>query len=178
MNKGFTIIELIIAIFILSIAIIGVFSTFSVMVILTSSTADRLTAAYLAQEGAEIIKNIRDNNWLSSEAALWDEGLLYCEQSEGCKVDYKSGPNIAGPWTGGEADYLKTGSNGFYSYENDTKTKFRRKVTIVCLPSNDCTTDYIMKVSVQVFWDEKPNILNPAGSQGSIQTENTLYNWY
>jgi type II secretory pathway pseudopilin PulG len=71
-SKGFTIIELIISIFILSLAVVGIFSAFSMMVILTADAADKLTATYLAQEGMEIVRNVRDTNWLNMD--LCDSG--------------------------------------------------------------------------------------------------------
>ena len=66
-SKGFTIIELIISIFILSVALVGIFSAFSIVTILTSDSADRLTGTYLAQEGMEIVRNIRDTNWIKMD---------------------------------------------------------------------------------------------------------------
>ncbi len=176
MNKGFTIIELIISIFILSIAIIGVYGAFSAMVILTSSTADRLTAAYLAQEGAEVIRNIRDNNWLLENT--WDEGLSACKGG-GCEVDYTTTGLFSNPVGAFGKNKLKKDTvSRFYNYETGEETNFIRKITIDCLPDNNCSTDYIMKVIVEVSWDEKPNILNPVGMTNSIKVEDTLYNWY
>src|SRR3989344_4749088 len=58
-KTGFTIIELVISIFIITVAVVGVYSAFSLAVILSSDAANRLTAAYLGQEGQEIERNIR-----------------------------------------------------------------------------------------------------------------------
>src|ERR1035437_4630247 len=84
-SKGFTIIELVISISILSVAVVGIFNALSVLIILTSDSADRLTGTYLAQEGMEIVRNIRDTNWLDMNKATlagnvgtvysWDNGL-------------------------------------------------------------------------------------------------------
>ncbi|MDP3882582.1 MAG: prepilin-type N-terminal cleavage/methylation domain-containing protein [Candidatus Staskawiczbacteria bacterium] len=185
-NKGFTIVELIVTIFILSIAVIGVFGAFSIMIVLTSTSADRLTAAYLAQEGVEIIRNIRDTNWLEADTntdidTAWDEGLQNCESALGCMVDYRttgSTEHPVIPRTNSDSDYLGIDAMGFYNYNEGTPTKFKRKITITYLPDGDSSSDYIMKVSVEVFWDQKPNILNPNGGQESIKAEDTLYNWY
>lgn len=179
MKSGFTIIELIVTVFILSIAVIGVFGAFSIMVILTTNIADRLQAAYLAQEGVEIIRNIRDSNWLEMDsnagAGAWDDGLSLCEGGSVCQVDYTttgSDSNPVVPWQ--ENSYLKIDKdNSFYGYGDGEKTKFRRKITV-----DDSIEPYLMKVTVEVFWDEKPSILNPLGSPGSIQIQDTLYNWY
>ena len=179
-SAGFTIIELIIAIFILSFSILGVYNAFSVVIILTHGATDRFTAAYLAQEGLEIIRNIRDSNWIDG-AADWTRSIQ--DFQNGCEADYTTGTDVPGakpftPWTGGEdgGNYLRIDRDGFYSYKpmgsGTLETKFKRKITITLL------SDYIMKVSVLVTWDEKPNILNPTGEVGSIEAEETLYNWY
>ena len=185
MQKGFTIIEVIVAIFILSVAVVGVFSAFSIIVILTSTASNRLTAAYLAQEGVETVRNIRDNNWLTRGQEpgerKWYEGLEPCFSA--CEVDYKTtghDPNWTRSWVSDGAK-LKIDLNGFYNYENGTDTKFKRKIIIECpgSPSGLCADENndMMMVSVEVFWDEKPSILNSSGF-GSIMVEETLYNWY
>lgn len=191
MKDGFTIIELIISVFILSIAIVGIFSAFSVMVILTANAADQLTATYLAQEGMEVVRNIRDTNWLTS-GAVWDEGLTGCDKSSmGCEADYTTGTGTSGtypivPWSG---RYLYVSSDGFYDYATDgTKTKFKRKIIIATVIDVDGLADsdkiHILKVTAQVSWDQKATILNNGFSAGDCQpsncvtTEETLYNWY
>lgn len=179
MEKGFTIVELIITIFILSIAILGVFGAFSMMLILTSTSSDRLTAAYLAQEGMEIIRNIRDTNWIEMRGGSeipWDDGFSTCKNTSGCQVDYTTTNEEIISSSSGEK--LQKDPNNFYSYQGGTPTKFTREIKIICLPTGDCSSDYIMKVSVEVSWEEKPNILNPTGYPGGIKVEDTLYNWY
>ena len=118
-KRGFTIIELMISIFILSIAIVGVFGAFSVVVVLTSDASSRLTGSYLAQEGVEIIRNIRDTNWLSTTATApvnWDDNLSNCfpVNGNGCEVDYTS--TVPVPYSGNplkmdSADLASASSN-------------------------------------------------------------------
>jgi prepilin-type N-terminal cleavage/methylation domain-containing protein len=188
-EKGFTMIELIISIFILSVAIVGIFSAFIMVTILTSNTADRLTATYLAQEGMEIVRNIRDSNWLNMDTCLgttcdykWDDGFSSC--LSGCKMDYTTTSYFVAPSSSG--DYLYIDTDGFYSYKSGgTKTKFQRKITITPVTDVDGKSDHIIKVAVQTSWDEKANIFNhqgkPAdtcGSSNCVITDETLYNWY
>jgi len=171
---GFTIVELIIAIFILSFSIFGVYNAFSTVIVLTHGASDRFIAAYLAQEGLEIIRNIRDNNWISGQSN-WRQGLDVCD--EGCEADYTTGTDVPGasslePWSM-EGNFLKINDSGFYDYSNGSpNSKFKRKITTTFLGN------YIVKVSVLVTWEEKPTILNPSATQGSIEAEETLYNWY
>ena len=189
MEKGFTIIELAISIFILSVAIVGIFSAFSVTTILTSDSADRLTGTYLAQEGMEIIRNIRDTNWLNANSSTWLDGLdlSACSSGQGCEVDYtESAPH---PWSYGTQDYLKINSAGFYVYDSEipSHTKFKRMISILpTVDANNQQADHIVLVTVAVSWDEKATILNPSGfsadicheGRNCIIVEETLYDWY
>jgi prepilin-type N-terminal cleavage/methylation domain-containing protein len=197
-NAGFTLIELIISILILSVAVVGIFSAFSAAVILTADQSDRLVATYLAQEGMEIVGNIRDTNWLKINkdplaGYTWVDTLNNCAQSYGCEVDYTTGTGVSGAWAvtpSATGDYLNKDTNDFYYYDagNPSPTKFKRKIIITCLPSGNCATDHILKVVVDVSWKQKANILNlnpssdvlngNCASSNCIKVERTLYNWY
>src|SRR3989344_3926257 len=111
-KNGFTIIELIITIAILSFGIIGVYGAFSPMVSLNSAIASKFTASQLAQEGFEVVRNIRDNNFekiRQGQRLAWSAGLLNC--SLGCQLDYKTGTSAQGLENAlkgyNESDYLK-----------------------------------------------------------------------
>ena len=182
-NKGFTLIELVIAIFILVVAIIGVYNAFSTIVIMTTDSSSRFTAAYLAQDGMEIIRNIRDNNWVKNTTTKtdWKTGLTGCEA--GCEADYKTGTSqeitpLRGYLGGG--NYLKINNDdGFYSYDEPTEgyttTKFKRKITIT--PNADPD---VLNVSVLVTWNEKgeEGCDVSKGIGNCIEVEEKLYDWY
>lgn len=72
-NKAFTLIEIIVAISLLTVGAVGAFSLLQSTLAFTSISSSQLTAAYLAQEGIEIIRNIRDTNFL--QGSVWDEGI-------------------------------------------------------------------------------------------------------
>lgn len=169
-NNGFTLIELVIAIFILVVAVIGVYNSFSTVVTLTAGASSRLTAFYLAQEGIEIVRNMRDNNWHQGAENGWDYGLD-CEY--GCEADYRTGTSMD-PGSGltafsGNGNYLNiNNNNGFYSYDiigDYSSTKFKRKITIVSQNEN------VLKVYVLVTWEVKDETF-------SAEVEEYLYNWY
>lgn len=73
-NKSFTILEVILAIFILTVAVFASFSLIQQTVVGVSLNQSKLIAYYLAQEGVENIRNIRDTNWLNDRA--WDQGIF------------------------------------------------------------------------------------------------------
>ena len=72
-NKSFTLIEVIVAIFLVTVGIGGVYVLIQRTTAFTPVISARLTAAYLAQGGIENVRNIRDTNWLEREA--WDNGI-------------------------------------------------------------------------------------------------------
>jgi len=146
-SKGFTLIEVTVAIVILIVGIIGIYTAFSRMVILTSGISNRLIAAYLAQEGIEIVRNIRDTNWVEN-ATSWNDGLTTC--SSGCEADYKTGTQgEETPLRSYTACYLNIDSNNFYGYSAGNQTKYKRKITI-----EEINVD-TLKVTVWISWEEK-----------------------
>ncbi len=184
-SKGFTIIELVVSIFVLSIAVIGIFNALSVVMILTSDSSDRLTATYLSQEGMEIVRNIRDTNWLDMNAcaiapsntcpASWVDGLtlsglnqaIDCMSNSGtnsCRADYTSTAMLR--TSNSNSDYLHLNDKGLYVYpttdDNLPQTKFKRRIIIEPIKDiDDNPTPHILKVKVQTSWDKKSTILSP-----------------
>lgn len=157
-NKSFTLIELIVAIFVILVGILAVFLVITDVTSTTSVYKQRLIAAYLAQEGIEIVRNIRDTNWVEG-AATWDDGLLICPTPNGCEVDYSS-LNLT-PWSG-DGNYLKI-DGGFYNYASGADTIFKRKIRI------EAGGD-VLQVWVEVFWDIK-------GKPYSFLVSEWLYEW-
>lgn len=159
MKKSFTLIELIMAIFILTVGILGVYSLFSQFMVSSSYSFQRLVAIYLLQEGAELIRNIRDSNLL--EGGQWNEGLTNC--SAGCIVDYTM-TNQQDPYLPQFAEQtLNIDNNGYYSYSSGSPTPFKRKITI--LPQND-----FLEIKIDVFWQERGRLHN-------VSAKEKLYNW-
>ncbi len=166
-GRSFTIIELMVAIFVILVGLIGGMTAISRMFILTSLSSSRLTAAYLAQEGIEIVRNIRDSNWLETRTATttpWDEGLSNC--SGGCEADYTilgvEDPSIS---TYFDRKLKINPDDGFYSYTSGDETKFKREITINHEGNN------VLNIVVEVTWQEK-------GQSYSFSVQEKLYNWW
>jgi type IV pilus modification protein PilV len=159
MSKGFTLIEVLAAMFILVMGVLGVFGLISRTVTFNSSVNSQLVASYLAQEGLELVRNIRDANFLKIHKGAggeWNDGLTGC--SSGCGADYND--TALG---GFQSTPLKL-NNGFYTYDAGTDTIFTREIVI------DSATADILKVAVDVSWQDKENTRTVRGA-----TE--LYNW-
>lgn len=62
-NKGFTIIEVLVACFIISIVTISLMSATSKGISLSNNALSKVQANFLLEEGAEAVKSIRDTDW-------------------------------------------------------------------------------------------------------------------
>lgn len=154
-EKGFTLLELMISIFIISIGVIAIFTTITKYTQQTAITRDSLVAAYLGQEGVEIVKNIRDFNWVAGND--WATGLTSC--SSGCEADYLSSlSSFSGRYL-----YVDN-STGLYQYSGGTPTQYQRKITIT-YPGATYGNDE-MDIEVDVTWKTY-----------TITVKENLYNW-
>ena len=176
MTKGFTLMEAIVAIFLLTVGIIGVSILITNTISSTRISTDKLIASYLAQEGIEIVRNIRDTNWLEG-AASWDDGISVGDY----EADYTNTQGFYhtcsfSPFTANcEYDnlYPLRIDGGFYNYSGGTETKFRRRITIfdkTDLSSPPDGTVDMFKISVLVTWQEK-------GKIHKVEAREDLYNW-
>ena len=162
-KRGFTMIEVIIAISVIIVGVTAAFSLINKGLSLTIDFSDKLTAVYLAQEGIEIVRNIRDTNWTKNPPVDWNVGL----GAGDWKADYND--NILATY--GET-FLNFDGN-FYSYDSGTRTKFRRKINVSSL-----TTEYAgvapgyLLVTVTVEW------LTGGNDTKSFTVADRLYGWY
>jgi prepilin-type N-terminal cleavage/methylation domain-containing protein len=157
-SKAFTLVEVLIALFILTTALVAGLSTVNSGLSLTQVAKSKLIAANLTQEGIEIVRNIRDNNWLEQRTdpeLLWDSGLSVGDW----EATYQS-QNLEFY----QGRYLKVDVSGFYNYTSGLDTKFKRKITI-----QEITDDQLRIIS-EVEWQEK-------GKTYSLTAVGDLYNW-
>ena len=151
---GFTLIEIVVAMFLLIVGTVGAFALIQRTIAFTAVSSSQLVASYLSQEGIEIIRNIRDTNYL--EGSVWDDGIGL---GADYRLDYQS-LNFPDVTCG---NYLKHNGN-FYVCSSDATGKFQRKITIT-----KPELDKII-VSVEVSWQERART-------HQVFTQTELYNW-
>jgi len=175
-KNGFTILEVILAITVLTIAVGGSFILISQTIGSILVIQSRLTASYLIQEGLELERNIRDSNWLKNQP--WDQGL----PAGDWEADYTTAS--FGEDCGNlehynchiydDSSFLKIPeTDEFYNYFSGTNTIFKRRITISDGVDLDDPLDGQIdkfKVSVEVFWEGK-------GQLYSLAAQEYLYNW-
>ncbi|PJE57499.1 MAG: hypothetical protein COU82_01725 [Candidatus Portnoybacteria bacterium CG10_big_fil_rev_8_21_14_0_10_38_18] len=162
-NRGFTLIEVIVAIAVIVTALIGSVALISFSVSSTRTSRSRIIAEGLTQEGLEIVRNIRDNNWLNfkRKASDWRDGL-----PEGnWRVEYDKLQLLSDA-----SSTLMLDPSGFYFYQDQgtrtgsVATPFQRRVGIEYIGNNQ------IKATSEVTWQEN-------GRQNSVKAELILYNW-
>lgn len=158
MNKGFTLLEVLVAMFIVVFGLVAVISLVSFITGSLRSTQSNIEAVNLAQEGIEITRNIRDTNWKNNQD--FKTGL-----GEGdWRVHYLSEPLLSY-----QDAALKRDSSGFYNYDSGTNTAFKRKINISYDTDSDNGASYIRVKSI-LTWQIKNKNYN-------ITLEDRLYDW-
>ncbi len=85
---GFTLIETLVAVFIFSLALVALMTIVAKGVFATASARNQMIAHYLAQEGIEFARNIRDTNFLTGTMWTGDLDISTCRiGGDGCYLD-------------------------------------------------------------------------------------------
>lgn len=155
--KGFTLIETLVAVTILTLAVAGPMVTANRAIVASQTARDQLTASYLAQEGVEYVRALRDREYLATyppgdSSAAWSTFLGtgaasgiedYCRSPSSCTLDplrtmgYGSGSALS--TYAGNAPLRVTTTNR-YTQQNlagSTVTPFTRTIQVTPLTSTD-----------------------------------------
>ncbi len=163
-GAGFTIIEIIAAIALLLFGILLLYNAFFAIIKATSNTSVRYTASYLGQEGLQIIRNIRDKNFIAK--VTWSTGLTGapCAPPTGCQADYTA--RGSSDLQSYNSAFLAINSDGLYGYGAGSASPFQRKITI----SPVAGTSDALKVDVLITWTYNAQPF-------SYDVYEYLYNW-
>jgi hypothetical protein len=141
-KKGFSINEVMISMFVLSVGIVTVIGLFSKGFINSALDRDRIVAAGLAQEGVELVKNVRDNSFADGGdgfTSFNDYGSNPPDSSDRlhCQMSYDdSNMNCRNAASGLPADHpdlydLNRNASGYYTNSNGVAdTRFYRYIHI------------------------------------------------
>jgi prepilin-type N-terminal cleavage/methylation domain-containing protein len=183
-HKGFTLLEVLIAITILVFAITATFTSAQTGIQSAQESKNQIISFYIAQEAIEYIRNVRDSNgiknvttptnWLkdiaeNSNSAVDDP----CSVGTYCVVDTVNStltqcpgglngcPYLMQNMNAGQASYLMYGQNGGSGWVNTT---FKRVVQIVKVNTKQAD------ITVTVYW-----------SRGSFTTQfivhESIFDW-
>lgn len=153
-ETGFTLVETLVALVILTTALIPILTVSSSASRTSATIRDDLIAAGLAQEGIEIVRAIRDTNWFNGRA--FDSGLTTgtyeAEWNSTTLLSFGSNPPL-------------NLNNGLYTYSGGVPTKFTRTITITKINAGE------LKIVSQINWPAQSNTIK------SLSTEEHLFDW-
>ncbi len=153
-NGGFTLFETIVAVGLIIVGLVSALVLITTSLFYTSNIQDRLIAANLAAEGIEVVRNIRDNNWLQNIS--WNNGL-----ADG---DYQGAYNSTALSAYSGQPFLFDSSTNLYGYASGTATSYVGKISIANL------SGYEIRIISTVTWQRR-------GITYSGSAEDRLFNW-
>jgi hypothetical protein len=162
-KNGFTLIEVLALIAILLLGLVGILAATTFTYRSLGSSEDVLTASLLAQEGLEIVRNVRDNNRISGQP--FNANMV---DNTDYRVSYES---TALKPANANAFLYQANTTGLYGYliadggnldpATSTITKFRRTVHINFATDTDLTgpggSPNYLNVTSTVSWGSSAN---------------------
>ena len=158
--RGFTLVETLVAVSILSLSILAGFTAVQGSLKNSSLSKDQIVAFFLAQEAIEVVKNIRDENALISLGGtpthwldrLTEDASEPCWFGKVCRVDYLKQTPVYCGMTAGNCPVLSQsisgGTIGLYGYTAGwTATRFKREVQFEDIRPNE------VYVKVTITWN-------------------------
>jgi type II secretory pathway pseudopilin PulG len=170
---GFTIIETLIAITILTFAMMGPLTAVYASLNISEGSQDQLTATYLAQEAIEYVRAKRADNYMNDRD--WLDGMSTCSRGDTCIIDASMQDFGMGVESCGSSPYwgvcprLYLSDDHFYTEQQiGALTPFTRSVQNIDVVGDDYQT--AINVEATVTWTKK-------GVGHSVVLKETLQNW-
>lgn len=199
-NRGFTILETLVAISIILMAITGPIDIIASALKASYYSRDEITAFYLAEEAIEYARNQRDNNaidpdktitdWLTdvtesgsvdciNDANISEENKVKCslvQDSSGVYSYESCGTSCTTPGSGYNLKKFDTGVFGAsQGSSNITETNFTREVYFTRVPDigdpAGTTNNREVLMTVRIYWT------NTFGSDNKFVLSERLFNW-
>ncbi len=173
-SAGFTLLEMLVAIFIFSIALVSLATISSRGIVVANNAINQATAQFLAAEGIELVESRRDDNFLTP-GADWLDGLVdVCDSPDGCFASaFDTSHTLSNNYqiefttcSNGCPQLLRT-TSGLYWYNGSSgspATIFTRKIILESKSANEEI------VRSRVEW-QRGNVTYAVESQKSI------FNW-
>ena len=167
-SKGFTLVETLVAVSIFTTSILGLMSVLASGISNTNYAKNKITASYLAQEGIEYVRNMRDTYSLYSSTTGKDWSnfkakLAPCNLSGECGIDDSVVP-IDVKKCNQLNDCKLFFNNGSYNSSVGADSGFVRKIWMTTINADE------VKISSSVSWTQ-------GSGNYSITFSENLFNW-
>jgi prepilin-type N-terminal cleavage/methylation domain-containing protein len=177
-NRGFTLIETLVAITILLLVVVGPITVAQRGIKSAYYANEQVTAVFLAQEAIEAIRELRDTDALTvyngdgTETWIWKNSLpASCEGVGGCGFDLLEGTfeTCGAPENNTDCELKVDPATGKYSYATGINSGFKRRVYLTPVGSE------AVSVRVEVTWD---SVTFNSGAPRTVALETWIYNHY
>lgn len=141
-HKAFTLIETLVAISVLLVSLVGPLSIAAKALQSAYYARDEVTASYLAQEGIEYVRALRDQNYLNGQP--WLTGISDCI-GVACAVDF---PNFTHTLctNGVCTPLLISPTTGLYNVQSGSASPYTRTLTLTQVSPTE------VKIDVTITW--------------------------
>lgn len=148
--KAFSFVEVMISVFVAAVGLIAVISLMTGTLNNSIDSRNQVIAALLAQEGAELVRNIRDSNWESENP---NGSFDHMANGNDRKIDNNYA--YPGDIVSGAPYDLKINAAGFYAHSGITDTKFQRRIVIIDECDGVCGTNPVIgrRITSLVSWN-------------------------
>jgi len=173
-KKGFFLIEGVIAAFIVTVGLVAVINLIVSGISHTTDSRDHIIASQLAQEGVELVRNIRDNNWANNNNSF-DPSKFPIVDRYNCRIDKDNGITCNDGINHKKLYY----NNGFYVHTagTPTPTKFQRKIELKYDTGNANTANSLTVTSI-VIWGSNFHVLADCNvSHKCVYAQSVLTKW-
>ena len=168
-KKGFSIGEVLIAAFILTVGVVSAVTLLTRSIVDTIDSRNLVIASQLAQEGTELVRNQRDNNTVTG-SLIFDHFPADGGGPEYCSMDYRSDLICVS----GAVETLLYNGEKFYEHQSGNPTSFSRRIVIARDGS-------LATVDSMVVWQEGVFPPDPKGctfSQKCVRATSKLTEWH
>lgn len=147
-SRGFTLIETMVAIALLTISIVAPMSLTTQSLASAYYARDQITAFHLAQEAIESVRHVRDGNVLKNALGTPTDLLAGIPSGTPFTIDTTNDDRMAA--CSGTCQVLRKSNGGLYGYDATwTPTYFTRTATATLVPESN---DDEINVTVTVEW--------------------------
>ncbi len=162
--KGALLVEVLLAIFVISIGLLAVMQLITGSIQTSFLNRDTIIATGLSQEGAELVRNIRDNSFVATPSTPF---IKFSTINKFCSVTYETTSTLTCTRLIGSSYALHNNGSTFYTTSaSNPLTKFQRLVYI------DYNNVDKAEVTSFVYWGNVPISVKTTGGKGDCSVEN------
>ena len=180
-KKGFSIMEAVISVFVVA---VGLTATVSLIVSGLNHSIDSrnyIIASQLAQEGVELVRNLRDNNWAVGNVSFDNSASgnfpVGAGDWDNCRID-KNDTDVKSCNNGADHKKLYYNGNNFYVHTAGAATKFQRKIELDFDTDDAATANNLTVTSIVIWGSDFPAALADCNvSNKCVYAQSVLTRW-